>query len=67
MTKRRGERLNVPGKGAMRAEVGGSCPFCEGTYYAAMNPPFVGHTAPTCPRFDALEPADYLAAVNRAG
>jgi hypothetical protein len=42
------------------------CPFCAGRFFAALHPAAVMHSVPACAKFLALEPVDYLAAVNAA-
>lgn len=42
------------------------CPFCGRQAGASSNPPAVVHALPMCEQFRELEPADYLAAVNKA-
>jgi hypothetical protein len=44
-----------------------ACPFCRGRFFIAhdgVGPVGVIHTAPICAKFTALEPIDFVAAVN---
>jgi hypothetical protein len=46
-----------------------SCPFCEGTFYDALDPETkktVGlvHTLPVCSKFDESDPTEFLKSVN---
>lgn len=43
------------------------CPFCGGHVSVGAPPdgvPWIIHAVPTCGRFDALEPDEFMAAVN---
>ena len=41
-----------------------TCPFCGRQAGVSTHPSAVIHALPMCAKFDQLEPADYLAAVN---
>jgi hypothetical protein len=43
-----------------------TCPFCGVPASASERPPAVFHTMPPCSKYLALEPDEYLAAVNDA-
>jgi hypothetical protein len=43
-----------------------TCPFCGALASVSERPPTVFHALPPCTKYLALEPQDYLAAVNDA-
>lgn len=47
-----------------RAEVGGPCPFCGGSFEASVADNAVIHSLPYCAEFGLLSVVDYLAAVR---
>jgi hypothetical protein len=55
---RRGDRCDFHGR------IDFLCPFCKGKCFAALEPLSVVHLVPTCPRFDELEPDEFLDEVN---
>lgn len=43
-----------------------SCPFCGGNCSVSEEHEHVLHALPVCPKYTAMEPGDFLAAVNNA-
>jgi hypothetical protein len=59
-------RLQAGKKILVRDAVDFDCPFCKGKCSASEEKFVVLHSMPPCPKYLALEPDDYLAAVNDA-
>lgn len=58
-------RALVKGRSLVGIDLGG-CPFCGGQISAAMEEGGVMHTFPMCPKFEAIDVLEFIAAVREA-